>query len=600
MISNTNCYIEHVGDGELKVFNFGFPAENVSEIKCKVADKSGGVAELQSTEYSVTLNDSNSYVTLTVPLPAGNILRIYRKTAITQELEFDDGVINNSDICKSMDKLTRISQEISNSIERISLIGPQGEKGDKGEKGERGEQGAQGETGASNTLTIGEVIAGSSALATITGEAPNQVLNLTLPKGDRGEQGPVGAQGVQGLTGAKGDSGGDNFAIGNVICSAHYNSVPSGWLYCDGSAISRTDYAALFDVIGTAYGEGDGSTTFNLPSMRLYDVVSFKYEKAAVKNPHTNAITSAPYEYRIFGTGEVEAFGQTIEITDTGAQNIPEIYADDVGTRYTLNVTPLTETTPISGAATGQFIVRPVISSSTNTIGRFEIKNTSGVATKYSWYLRGKAVNPGYASNIPNLSWLIKAKETIPTPKYLKFSKTNYIKLFGQDGTSTALKSIDNAEYYISFVTGSNIQQAQMIFDVEKVCYFFIFAGVLACWNAAENKQHIIKSDIKSNTKYEMKCAVNSAKERTWYLKNGDTWEQIDTDTDATGIDPANADEIAVGNVSGTGMQPFLGYIDWNSIVIKHNGTTVFNAANMVDGTTFTATGLMESVNLLI
>jgi microcystin-dependent protein len=36
---------------------------------------------------------------------------------------------------------------------------------------------------------------------------------------------------------------------------------------CDGSEVSRAEYSLLFDVIGTAYGEGDGSTTFNLPSM---------------------------------------------------------------------------------------------------------------------------------------------------------------------------------------------------------------------------------------------------------------------------------------------------------------------------------------------
>ncbi|MCW8965596.1 MAG: phage tail protein [Candidatus Pacearchaeota archaeon] len=42
-------------------------------------------------------------------------------------------------------------------------------------------------------------------------------------------------------------------------------SVPSGYLECDGSAVSRTTYADLFAVIGTTYGVGDGSTTFNLP-----------------------------------------------------------------------------------------------------------------------------------------------------------------------------------------------------------------------------------------------------------------------------------------------------------------------------------------------
>lgn len=46
------------------------------------------------------------------------------------------------------------------------------------------------------------------------------------------------------------------------------STAPSGWLLCDGSAVSRTTYAALFAAIGTSYGVGDGSTTFNVPDAR--------------------------------------------------------------------------------------------------------------------------------------------------------------------------------------------------------------------------------------------------------------------------------------------------------------------------------------------
>lgn len=45
-------------------------------------------------------------------------------------------------------------------------------------------------------------------------------------------------------------------------------AAPDGWLLCQGQAVSRTTYAQLFSVIGTTYGSGDGSTTFNLPDMR--------------------------------------------------------------------------------------------------------------------------------------------------------------------------------------------------------------------------------------------------------------------------------------------------------------------------------------------
>ena len=45
------------------------------------------------------------------------------------------------------------------------------------------------------------------------------------------------------------------------------STIPSGFLLCDGSKVSRTTYKKLFDVIGTTYGAGDGSTTFTLPNL---------------------------------------------------------------------------------------------------------------------------------------------------------------------------------------------------------------------------------------------------------------------------------------------------------------------------------------------
>ncbi|MNZ06746.1 Tail fiber protein [compost metagenome] len=52
------------------------------------------------------------------------------------------------------------------------------------------------------------------------------------------------------------------------VASFAMSSPPAGWLKCNGAAISRTTYAALFSRIGTTYGAGNGSTTFNLPDIR--------------------------------------------------------------------------------------------------------------------------------------------------------------------------------------------------------------------------------------------------------------------------------------------------------------------------------------------
>ena len=53
-----------------------------------------------------------------------------------------------------------------------------------------------------------------------------------------------------------------------VILAFGGSSAPSKWVLCDGSAISRTTYSELFSVIGTTYGNGNGTTTFNIPDLR--------------------------------------------------------------------------------------------------------------------------------------------------------------------------------------------------------------------------------------------------------------------------------------------------------------------------------------------
>jgi len=61
--------------------------------------------------------------------------------------------------------------------------------------------------------------------------------------------------------------GNDAFTpVGSVLPYAG-SSAPMNWLLCDGSAVSRTIYADLFVVCGTAYGVGNGTTTFNIPNM---------------------------------------------------------------------------------------------------------------------------------------------------------------------------------------------------------------------------------------------------------------------------------------------------------------------------------------------
>lgn len=73
------------------------------------------------------------------------------------------------------------------------------------------------------------------------------------------------------------------------------NAAPTGWLAADGAAVNRTTFASLFAAIGTTYGDGDGSTTFNLPDLRGY----------FVRGSGTNADGTAS---AAFGTKQADEF----------------------------------------------------------------------------------------------------------------------------------------------------------------------------------------------------------------------------------------------------------------------------------------------------
>jgi microcystin-dependent protein len=63
-------------------------------------------------------------------------------------------------------------------------------------------------------------------------------------------------------------SGGTGGVPSGTIMAFAGSTAPSGWLICDGSAVSRTTYSNLFSTVSTNYGAGNGSTTFNLPDLR--------------------------------------------------------------------------------------------------------------------------------------------------------------------------------------------------------------------------------------------------------------------------------------------------------------------------------------------
>lgn len=159
--------------------------------------------------------------------------------------------------------------------------GPQGKQGVQGETGATGATGPQGPAGPANVLTIGSVTSGKVASATITGEAPNQVLNLVLEKGDKGETGATGAtgatgpQGEQGIQGPQGSPGADAPTItGITIRQSDYHMIVT---LSDG-----TSYDAGYCRGASGAGTGDMLAAVYDPQGKHQDI--FAYVDNAIKD----------------------------------------------------------------------------------------------------------------------------------------------------------------------------------------------------------------------------------------------------------------------------------------------------------------------------
>lgn len=94
-----------------------------------------------------------------------------------------------------------------------------------------------------------------------------------------------------------------NYPSGTIVsfASTHPDSLPGGWLLCDGSEVSRGTYGNLFTVIGETYGAGDGSTTFNVPNLQEWFIKSVSSSTmsagAGTTVGATTSLQGAQYSY---------------------------------------------------------------------------------------------------------------------------------------------------------------------------------------------------------------------------------------------------------------------------------------------------------------
>lgn len=175
-------------------------------------------------------------------------------------------------------------------------------------------------------------------------------------------RGGTGSTGISGLVKGNGQSAYTTAVDGvdylgptattGIICYYPIESIPSGWLPCMGGAYSRTVYSRLFNIIGTTFGAGDGSTTFNVPDLRDYFIrcwdgvaaVGSIQESNVGKHSHGLNLSTgegSPHThtkgtFNIVGTfGPIQAVGETIStanafsVLSTGTASTPSTGSAD-------------------------------------------------------------------------------------------------------------------------------------------------------------------------------------------------------------------------------------------------------------------------------
>ncbi len=170
----------------------------------------------------------------------------------------------------------------------------------------------------------------SSGAPFVSLKAPSSLganVSLTLPAtdGNAGEFLQTDGSGVLSFSVVTG------VPSGAVFCMA-VATIPSGYLECNGQTVNRTSYAALFAVIGTQYGAGNGSTTFEVPDLRGEFIRGFDNGKGTDSG-------------RSIGTAQAAAFGQHQHSVDLTTSN----------KSLTGSVQAISQSYRIDGTASGVF-----------------------------------------------------------------------------------------------------------------------------------------------------------------------------------------------------------------------------------------------------
>ena len=276
---------------------------------------------------------------------------------------------------------------------------------------------------------------------------------------------------------------GDTLPIGTVLPYTN-ETAPENWLVCDGSELDRTEYNHLFAIIGTTFGEGDGSTTFNLPNLKGRTIVGLDADDAdfntigktigekthtltvAEMPKHSHTLATPQYYYGESNTGSIYGSNTTTSQftrnTNTSGNNQPHN-----------NIQPSFIGVYIIKAKQSAGVVATVVDSLESTSATDALSAKQGKELNEKIDLKSNYINAGIAQS------LTLSNATNKIPLNVIYSKSGELLTLNSSG---------------EIVIGAGISQIQ----VSGAAFCEDFGGSGYCWIKIFKNESIITSSIAS------------------------------------------------------------------------------------------------------
>lgn len=389
----------YLGNGATDTFAYEFRIQQDSDLLVTRLDEAGLETALSlGIDYSVTGVDQREGgdVVLAAPLPSGARLVITRDVPATQEVDLQNqGAFFAETIERAFDKLTMLAQQNKESDARTVTL-PVVSQGVSATLPGAVADAVLGWNGAGDALenkvpnTAAYVVA---PLAGLTSEEATQLLNIGSTTISAAQWGYLGAMTAQPLEALEALSEADGLVpVGTVIDFAGQN-FSSNWLFANGQNVLRAQWPELFARFGTAWGAGDGSTTFGVIDLRGRIVAGRDQMDGS---PNANRLSSV-----IPGSWALGATGGNQQHT-LGTSQIPQ-HRHRVANVDTVNANLLTSNYMTVGRNTG--------GASSYTLGGSNTEPALGLTSQAGSGLPHSNVQPTIV-----LNKLIFAGEEVPQP----------------------------------------------------------------------------------------------------------------------------------------------------------------------------------------